>query len=583
MQALRMEWALMAALSLAFLAGGYSLLSLAWQSDLAARWLPLPFLVIAYLLAILWRNLDLNIREGEQEVLPDLGWGNRLTLLRGLLVAGMVGFLTLPRPEGWLIWVPGILYCLSDATDFFDGYVARLTNHATRLGKFLEMSFDGLGVLAASLLVVLYGQAPAWYVLVGLARYLFVFGEWLRRRLGKPIYPVPPSLYRRVFAALQMGFLAVALLPLIPPPGIHIAATLFGLPLLAGFGRDWLYVTGVIKSNPERKAGIKAWIMRWMPVGLRLIILAINLSFITAWFAALQANSLAFILIGLLYCLSAMMLVLGALPRVASVIALAGLGLAQLLAPLTIIQIGLGVAYILILYLGSGAFSLWAPEEHLVYHSIGQRQAKKGGQVRMKGWRALRWLVWLALPVVLVWLIRSIPFGDIRDVLVSINPLALIGLIAFNAFVMVVFSSRWWLALRAQGYRLGYWSVFRYRMAAFAISYFTPGTQFGGEPLQVYTVSSRHAVPAPTAIASVTLDKLFELLANFSFLVVGLLVILRKQLIFNLSSGLGTFGAAGLLVVAAGLPDPVVVRASAAFLARSQEPAGGCRLLLKPV
>ncbi|OGO36176.1 MAG: hypothetical protein A2W35_10420 [Chloroflexi bacterium RBG_16_57_11] len=167
----------------------------------------------------------------------------------------------------------------------------------------------------------------------------------------------------------------------------------------------------------------------------------------------------------------------------------------------------------------------------------------------MKRLRSLRWLVWLALPVLLVWLMHSIPFDDIRDVLVSINPLALVGLIAFNAFAMLIFSSRWWLALRAQGHRLGYWSIFRYRMAAFAISYFTPGTQFGGEPLQVYTISSRHAIPAATAVASVTLDKLFELLANFTFLVVGILVILQKKLILNLSSGVGTFGAAGLLAL----------------------------------
>jgi glycosyltransferase 2 family protein len=167
----------------------------------------------------------------------------------------------------------------------------------------------------------------------------------------------------------------------------------------------------------------------------------------------------------------------------------------------------------------------------------------------MKRLRSLHWLIWLALPLLLVWLLRSIPFNEIRAVLVTISPLGLTGLIAFNGFAMVFFSSRWWLALRAQGHRLSYWSIFRYRMAAFAISYFTPGTQFGGEPLQVYTVSSRHTVPSAAAVASVTLDKLFELLANFTFLVVGILVILRKQLFVSLSPGAGTMGAAGLLVL----------------------------------
>jgi uncharacterized protein (TIRG00374 family) len=167
----------------------------------------------------------------------------------------------------------------------------------------------------------------------------------------------------------------------------------------------------------------------------------------------------------------------------------------------------------------------------------------------MKSWRSIRWLIWLALLVLLVGLSRGLPLGEIQTLLASIDPLALSGLIAFNGLATLIFSSRWWLALRAQGHRLSYLTIFRYRMAAFAISYFTPGTQFGGEPLQVFTVSSRHAVPAASAVASVTLDKLFELLANFTFLVAGVLVILDQGLIFSASAGEGALGAVGLLVL----------------------------------
>jgi uncharacterized protein (TIRG00374 family) len=167
----------------------------------------------------------------------------------------------------------------------------------------------------------------------------------------------------------------------------------------------------------------------------------------------------------------------------------------------------------------------------------------------MKRLRPLRWLIWLALPLALIWLARSLPLGEIQAILFSVSPWALAGLVAFNGLAVVVFSSRWWLALRTQGQRLPYLTVFRYRMAAFAISYFTPGTQFGGEPLQVYSVSSRHAVPAAAAVASVTLDKLFELLANFTFLVIGIVVILRKQLFVSLAVGQGTVWAAGLLAL----------------------------------
>jgi uncharacterized protein (TIRG00374 family) len=70
-----------------------------------------------------------------------------------------------------------------------------------------------------------------------------------------------------------------------------------------------------------------------------------------------------------------------------------------------------------------------------------------------------------------------------------------------------------------------------YRLAGFAFSYFTPGTQFGGEPLQVFLLQKRSQVPPAAALSSVYLDKLFELLSNFTFLIIGLLVLLQRDTI----------------------------------------------------
>jgi uncharacterized protein (TIRG00374 family) len=138
-------------------------------------------------------------------------------------------------------------------------------------------------------------------------------------------------------------------------------------------------------------------------------------------------------------------------------------------------------------------------------------------------------LVWLALPVLIWWAWRDIPIVSIRHTFseVSLSRLAL--LVAFNLFATLFFSSRWWLILRAQGYRLPYLSILAYRTAAFGINYFTPGSQFGGEPLQVHLLESRHGLPRHVALASVTLEKLFELLANFTFLACGMALILKSS------------------------------------------------------
>jgi glycosyltransferase 2 family protein len=156
----------------------------------------------------------------------------------------------------------------------------------------------------------------------------------------------------------------------------------------------------------------------------------------------------------------------------------------------------------------------------------------------------------IALPFVAWWLLSRVPLADLLNLTRSLSLVDLAGLALFNVLAMLIFSARWWLILRAQGYRLPYLSVFRYRIAGFAVSYFTPGTQFGGEPLQVYALSSRHSVPVSAALASVTLDKLFELIASFTFLSIGVTTILySRQTGEIVASSLmqSTVWAAGLL------------------------------------
>ena len=92
-------------------------------------------------------------------------------------------------------------------------------------------------------------------------------------------------------------------------------------------------------------------------------------------------------------------------------------------------------------------------------------------------------LVWLALPLLLWWALRDISLAEVVDTLSGLGLTQLALLASFNLFATLFFSSRWWLILRALGYRVPYLSLLGYRTAAFSISYFTPGTQFGGKPL----------------------------------------------------------------------------------------------------
>jgi glycosyltransferase 2 family protein len=145
-------------------------------------------------------------------------------------------------------------------------------------------------------------------------------------------------------------------------------------------------------------------------------------------------------------------------------------------------------------------------------------------------------LVWIVLALAAILAIRVLPWKEIFQALRSLTLVEMLVLLAINGFILLLFSTRWWLILRAYGYTIPYIRLSGYRIAGFAISYFTPGTQFGGEPLQVYLVQSRHAVPDGVSLAAVTLDKLLELITNFSFLIIGFMITLRSGLIPRLSS-----------------------------------------------
>ncbi|MBK8797928.1 MAG: flippase-like domain-containing protein [Anaerolineales bacterium] len=142
-------------------------------------------------------------------------------------------------------------------------------------------------------------------------------------------------------------------------------------------------------------------------------------------------------------------------------------------------------------------------------------------------WRAgrLLHLIWIALAVALLWLtLRAVNMGEVWDRLRHLQPSQIGLLLLVNVAVLATFSARWWLLLFAQGYRVPYHHLMAYRLAAFALSYFTPGPHFGGEPLQVYLVTSRHKAPVSVAVAAVVVDKVLEMTANFTFLTLGVLL-----------------------------------------------------------
>ena len=143
--------------------------------------------------------------------------------------------------------------------------------------------------------------------------------------------------------------------------------------------------------------------------------------------------------------------------------------------------------------------------------------------------KSFRW-IWniilvLLIVVLFILALKDVSLQETWSILSQLHLWQILVLLGLDGLILCLFASRWWIILHALNQRIPFPALLTYRQAAFSISYFTPSTQFGGEPFQVHLVQSRHQLTTPTAVASVTLDKLLELTSNFTFLAAGALFI----------------------------------------------------------
>jgi uncharacterized protein (TIRG00374 family) len=152
------------------------------------------------------------------------------------------------------------------------------------------------------------------------------------------------------------------------------------------------------------------------------------------------------------------------------------------------------------------------------------------------GVKKLKGLFWLPVPLLLYWAFKDIRFRELLTTLSRLTPLQIAVLLALNLVFVLIITLRWAIILRGLGVPVGIFKLVSYRLAGFAISYLTPGPQFGGEPLQLYLAKKRSRLSYDLGSASIVLDKTFELLGNFAFLGLATLAILPRGLLS--SSGL---------------------------------------------
>lgn len=303
---------------------------------------------LSFILYKLWISLSLNYRE-DGLFFQSLGWPNILSLLRGLLLCLLSIFIFIPNLSELLVWWVAVIFTTAILTDGLDGYLARKTQRQTELGKVLDIEIDSVAVLIGAMLAISFGKLPLWYIIIALARYLFVFGTAIRKYFGHSTQPLQESLYRRTLAVANMNFMMLALYPSTSPEVLEIMACFATIPFCLGFIQDWLIVNTFIRVENKNYQNQH---QRFCFLYFVLFPIALRVSLIIALFFVKEEH--------LLWLLP--LVILGIYGRI-SVLLLIIIEMFSLHSSQHFIDVYIVSSISILALNGLGKYTLWSPEE----------------------------------------------------------------------------------------------------------------------------------------------------------------------------------------------------------------------------
>ena len=165
--------------------------------------------------------------------------------------------------------------------------------------------------------------------------------------------------------------------------------------------------------------------------------------------------------------------------------------------------------------------------------------------------------VYFVLAVLLYFAIRKAPLPEIWNTLRQLQLWQVATLLGLNLFIFVLITLRWWIIVRAENKHIPYFPLLLVRIAVFGVSYFTFGPHVGGEPLQIFSLQRRYKLTFTHATASVIMDKLLELLANFFLLAVGLTAIVQAGMLST--NGSSSWLSLTVLIILCGWPPVHII------------------------
>jgi phosphatidylglycerophosphate synthase len=228
--------------------------------------------------------LNAALARGILRYRPDrLGPADWVTLVRATLAVGVAALVADSFDEPAHVTMLVTLSAVGLALDSVDGWVARRSETASKLGARFDGEVDAFLILVLSVYVA--RSTGAWVLAIGAARYAFLTAGWLLPWMREPL---PPRQWRRVVAGTQGVVLTVAAAEVLPL-ALTQAALVGALVLLCeSFGRDvwWLWahrhnthgVPAVADREPApvraTRGRVRTSIAAWLTIGAILLVWA---------------------------------------------------------------------------------------------------------------------------------------------------------------------------------------------------------------------------------------------------------------------------------------------------------------------
>ena len=180
-----------------------------------------------------------------------LGQADWVTLARATLAVGVAALIADSFDEPTHVTMLVTLSAVALALDAVDGWLARRSKTASKLGAHFDGEVDAFLILVLSVYVA--RSTGAWVLAIGAARYMFFAAGWLLPWMREPL---PPRYWRKVVAATQGVVLTIAAAEVLAPAVTQVA--LVGALALLGesFGRDVWWLWGHRHATQSRVAAV---------------------------------------------------------------------------------------------------------------------------------------------------------------------------------------------------------------------------------------------------------------------------------------------------------------------------------------